>query len=94
MPATTLKISDELKARIVALAAAHGKSPHAYMLEALERDVTQAEWQASFIQDALEAEREMQASNTAYAANDVHDYITKLAKGEKPKRPKAIKWRE
>ena len=94
MSATTLKLPDELKARIVALATAQGKSPHAYMLEALEREAARAEWQQSFVQDALDAEREMQETGIAYDAEDVHAYITQLANGKKPKRPKAIKWRE
>jgi predicted transcriptional regulator len=35
MPAVTLKLPEELKRRINDLAAASGKSPHAFMLDAL-----------------------------------------------------------
>jgi predicted transcriptional regulator len=41
--ATTLKLSEELQARILAQAQAEGKTPHAYIIEALERQEKRAE---------------------------------------------------
>ena len=41
MQPTTLKLPDELKKRIVALAADAGKSVHAYLIEAIDSQTRQ-----------------------------------------------------
>lgn len=48
MSTTTLRIDDALKARLAAAAERAGKTPHAFMLEALAEAVAQAEQDADF----------------------------------------------
>jgi predicted transcriptional regulator len=88
---TTLKLPEELKARIAPLAEAAGKSPHAWMVEALEERVTKSEAYAAFLAEAMEADREMTETGEAYAADDVHAYVKAIIAGEKPERPKPVK---
>jgi len=88
---TTLKLPEPLKARIAPLAEAAGKSPHAWMIEALEERVAQSESYAAFVAEALEAEQEMLRSGEAYAMEDVHRYLLDKLDGKPIKRPKPIK---
>ena len=88
---TTLKLPEPLKARIAPLAEAAGKSPHAWMIEALEERVAQSEAYAAFVAEALEAEQEMLSTGEAYAMEDVHQYLLDKLEGKPVKRPKPIK---
>lgn len=88
---TTLKLPEELKARIAPLAEATGKSPHAWMIEALEARVVKSEAYAEFLAEALEADREMTEMGEGYAAEDVHAYLRAIIAGKEAKRPKPIK---
>jgi predicted transcriptional regulator len=88
---TTLKLPEPLKARIAPLAEAAGKSPHAWMIEALEARVAQSEAYAAFVDEALKAEQEMLRSGEAYAADDVFAYMRDKVAGRPTKRPKPIK---
>lgn len=86
----TLKLPEALKARIESLAEAEGKSPHAWMIEALEECVAQSEIYAAFMADALEADREMTETGLGYAAEDVHRYLLDKIDGKPVKRPELI----
>lgn len=88
---TTLKLPEPLKARIAPLAEAAGKSPHAWMIEALEERVVQSEVYAAFVADALASEQEMLRTGEAYAADDVFTYMRDKLAGKPAKRPKPIK---
>jgi predicted transcriptional regulator len=92
--ATSLKLPRELKTRIAAAADAAGKTPHAFMIEALERETARAEQYDAFIEDAVEAEREHERSGTHYAADDVFAYMSARAAGKRPRRPRPKTWRK
>lgn len=88
---TTLKLPEELKARIAPLAEAEGKSPHAWMVEALEERVAKSEAYAAFLAEAMEADREMTETGIGYAMEDVHAYLIAKLEGKPVKRPKPVK---
>lgn len=88
---TTIKLSPELKARIVRIAKKRGHTPHAFMLEALERQTTREERMQDFVNEALVADRGIDAGDEVYAAADVHAWIGRLARGGRATRPKP--WR-
>jgi predicted transcriptional regulator len=93
MPAsTTLKLPEDLKQRIAPLAESAGKTPHAWMIEALETQAVQAERRKAFVADALAAEHEVQRSGKAHPLKDVRRYMRDLAQGRKVKRPKPANW--
>jgi len=85
---TTLKLPGELKARIAPLADASAKTPHAWMIEALEAQARLAEMRQSFLGDALASAAEVDAGGALYAMQDVHEYIINKTVGKPAKRPK------
>ena len=55
MATTTLRVPEELKARVAELAERAGKTPHAFMLEAIEESVRLAETRALYGRAARKA---------------------------------------
>ena len=88
---TTLKLPEQLKSRIAPLAQAAGKSPHAWMIEALEERVVQSEAYTAFIAEALEAEKQMLETGEAFDADDVFAFLRDKVAGRTAKRPKPVK---
>ncbi|HZP91379.1 MAG TPA: CopG family transcriptional regulator [Burkholderiales bacterium] len=93
MPATTIKLPPELKERVAAVIEGTGKSAHAFMVEAIERQTAIAERRKEFVAEALAAERQMLKTGRGYAAEDVHAYLEAKAQHAKVRRPKAKRWR-
>lgn len=87
---TTLKLPDELKARIAPLAESAGKTPHAWMVEALQAQAELAELREAFLAEALASAAETDAGGPLYAMEDVHAYIRARAAGKKVARPKPM----
>jgi len=92
--ATSLKLPKTLKSRITRLAKRAGESPHAFMLQLLEKQVQAAEQFEQFVADAERADQSMQESGQGYAAADVHSYLNARIAGRKPTRPKPVQWRK
>ena len=92
--ATTLKIAADLKRRVVAAAKAADKSPHAFMLEAIEHQTRLDEQRRAFVADAVAARSETLTSGDGYASADVHRYFAARVRGDRAKRPKVRKWRK
>ena len=92
--ATTLKIAADLKRRVVAAAKAADKSPHAFMLEAIEHQTRLDEQRRAFVADAVAARSEALTSGEGYASADVHRYFAARVRGDRAKRPKVRKWRK
>lgn len=93
MPATTLKLPVELKDRVKAVTEGTGKSPHAFMVEAIEQQTQLAEQRKAFVADALEARRHFLETGKAYAFEDVKNYYAARAAGKPAKRPRLRRWR-
>lgn len=87
---TTLKLPEELKTRIAPLAKSAAKTPHAWMVEALETQARLAEKRLSFINDALASAAEVDAGGKVYEADEVFGYIQALAAGKPANRPKPV----
>lgn len=92
--ATSIKLPAPLKDRVDAAAEAAGKTPHAFMVDAIERETARAEAFSEFVADALRAEREHERTGLHYDADDVLRYMTARAKGKPARRPKAKSWRK
>lgn len=91
--ATSLKLPTALKTRIDRLAKKGDESPHALMVRALEAQVEAMEQHEAFLEDAVRADRVMEATGLGYEAGEVHDYLRARAAGRKAKRPKPVAWR-
>ena len=88
---TTLKIPDDLRARLAAQAEAEGKTPHAYMLDALKEKAERADRRREYLEAGAAALREYERTGIAYAMEDVEKYILGVAAGKTPRRPRPIK---
>lgn len=90
MSTTTLKLPADLKARIAPLAAAAGKTPHAWMVEALQAQVGLAELRSAFIEEAHRSAAEVDAGGAVFAMEDVAAYLKGRLAGRRTKRPAAL----
>jgi predicted transcriptional regulator len=91
MAATSLKISDELKSELERIAAREHKTPHAYMVDVLTRDVERKRLQERFAADAAQAEAEALHLRKSISLNDAFAYIDP-AKGARVRRPRPKRW--
>jgi predicted transcriptional regulator len=88
MPATSIRLPDELKQRIDALAAATGKTAHAFMLDALAETAESMERQQAFETEAERRWLEYQRTGEYVTLEDMRAYAKGLAAGKKPPKPK------
>lgn len=92
MPATSLKLPDDLKRRIDALITKTEQSAHAFMIEAIRREIEREEKRRAFLDDARESEEEARRSVKAFDAQDAFTYLAAKVEGKKVRRPRARKW--
>ena len=78
MPVTTVKLSEELKRRVVRLVARTGTSVHAFMLHAVEQ--------------ALAAREAFAHTGKGHSMETVADYARARARGESARRPRSRRW--
>ena len=90
---TTLKLTEELKSRLAALAESEGRSLHAYLIESLEKQAERAERRRDYLAAGDAALADFRKTGIAYAMEDVERYIVALSSGKKAPRPKAAKAR-
>ena len=91
---TTLKVPDALKRRVAAAAEAADKSPHAFMLDAIERQTRLDEDRRAFVSEAVAARGDALKSAEGYAMSEVHRYLAAKVRGKKVKPPKPRAWRK
>ena len=84
---TTLKLPEELKSRIARLAESAGKTPHAFMVEALEAETQRSELRRDFVSAALKAEQEVVTYGEVYAMDAVHRHFADKLAGKPARRP-------
>lgn len=87
MGTTTIRLSDDLKGRIERLAAASGKSTHAFMVDALSESAALMERQQAFDADVEKRWRKYQRTGEHFLHDDVVAYAKALAAGKKPALP-------
>ena len=88
---TTLKLPEQLKARVTEAAASAGQSAHAFMLEAIEQQTQLAERRRSFVGAALAAEQEVAQYGLVHDGDEVLAYLKSLLEGRKASRPRKRK---
>ena len=82
---TSLKLPDELKARISELAVSENMTAHAYMVETLDRATLQALRHREFLASAKESKAAYERDSVAFAHEDmVRHFRAKLAGVEAP----------
>lgn len=88
---TTIRIEDELKARVAAAARRAGKTVHAFILDAISRTVEQAEQDDAFHQVAEERWAKLLATGDTVPWDDAKAWIEARSRGERPGKPPARK---
>ena len=95
MSTTTIRIEDDLKARVAAAAEQMGKSAHAFIVDALAQTVAQVELDAAFHTLAEERWANIRTTGKTVAWDDAKTYLAARANaksdGERPQKPTARK---
>jgi predicted transcriptional regulator len=84
---TTIRLPPKLRARLRALAKETGRSAHSLIVEGVERHTAYEEQMRSLVKEALAADAEIERLGKVYRAEDVHAWMTRLARGEPASRP-------
>jgi len=84
---TTIRIAATLKARLTAAAARPGKSPHAFILDAIAQTVEQSEIDAEFHHIADERWATLRATGKTVAWDDAKTWLTARSHGQRPPKP-------
>jgi predicted transcriptional regulator len=91
MRTTTIRLPDDLRARVEKVAVARGSSAHSFMVEAVARAAEQEERRLDFEAEAERRLRHMARTGEYLTLEDLRPYAQALARGEKPERPKVRK---
>jgi len=87
MPTTTIRIEDTLKARLAAAAARTGKTPHAFILDAIAQTVEQSEVDAAFHRIADERWTDFLATGKTVAWEDTKTWLAARSRGQRLPKP-------
>jgi predicted transcriptional regulator len=91
MSTTTIRIEDELKARVAAAAQQAGKTAHAFILDAIAQTVEQVELDNAFNAVADQRWATIQSSGKTVAWDDARAYLAARALGRPARKPAARK---
>lgn len=93
MSTTTIRLEDDLKARIAAAAERAGKSAHGFILDAITQTVAQAELDEEFHLIADKRWAKVLETGKTVPWDDAKAYLKARARGERPRKPAARKLR-
>ena len=91
MTTTTIRIEDDLKARVAAAAERSGKTAHAFILEAIARTVEQVEIDDEFHRIADQRWARVLATGKTVPWDEARAYLEGRARGERVRKPAARK---
>lgn len=91
MSTTTIRIEDDLKARVAAAADRAGKSAHAFILDAIAQTVEQIELDDEFQRVADSRWAKVLATGKTVAWDQAKAFLEARSRGERPRRPAARK---
>ena len=87
MPTTTIRIDEDLKARVAAAAAREGKTAHAFIVDAIAQSVDQVELDDAFRHLADERWAKVLATGKTVPWDDAKSWIEARARGERISKP-------
>ena len=91
MPTTTVRLDEQLKARIARAAERSGMTPHAFIVDAIAQTVERAERRDAFHHEAEQRWNEVLAKEETISWSDLRGYLLKRAAGQAPPKPPARK---
>jgi predicted transcriptional regulator len=89
MSTTTIRIDDDLKARVAAAAERAGKTAHAFILDAIEQTVEQVEQDEAFHRLADERWARLLDTGKSVPWDDARAHLEARARGDKARKPAA-----
>ncbi|MBV8210687.1 MAG: DUF1778 domain-containing protein [Burkholderiaceae bacterium] len=92
MSTTTIRLPEDLKARVAAAAARAGKTPHSFILEAVAEKTEQAERRNEFYDLGEKRFAQIVKSGEAIPWSEMRKYLEDRLAGKKPPRPKSRKF--
>jgi len=87
MPTTTIRLEDDLKDRVAAAAERTGRTSHAFILDAIEQTVAQAEFDAELKRVAGARWKNLVAKGESVGWSDAKRYLEARAAGKRATRP-------
>ena len=93
MTTTTIRLENDLKARVAAAAEREGKTAHAFILDAIARTVEQAELEEAFQRVAEERWTKMLNTGKTVPWDDAKTYLKARAFGGRARKPAARRLR-
>lgn len=87
MSTTTIRIEDDLKARIAAAAERVGKTSHAFILDAIVQMVEQSELDTEFHRIADSRWTQALTTGKTVPWDEARVYLEARARGERPRKP-------
>lgn len=88
-PTTTIRIPDELKARLAKLAEQEGTSTHSLILDAIAEKADALERRQSFLAEARERYERYLETGEAIPWDEMRDYLRQRVRGESSEPPRA-----
>lgn len=93
-PTTTIRLSDELKARLARLAEQEGTSTHSLILDAIAEKAESLERRQAFHEEASERLAEMEATDMGIEWNEMKRYLRARVAGKDVPMPVAKRIRD
>ena len=91
MATTTIRIEDALKLRVAVAAEIAGKTPHAFILDAIAATVEQVELETEFDSIAERRWASIVATGKTVPWEAARQHLLARSRGERPQRPAAQK---
>ena len=91
MTTTTIRIEDDLKARVAAAAERAGKTAHAFILDAIAQTVEQAELDEALHRIAETRWTKLLETGKSVPWDEAKSWIEARSRGERPRKPVARK---
>lgn len=91
MPTTTIRLPEDLKARVAAAAERTGKTSHSFILEAIAEKTQQEEQRGDFEELAEKRYAEIVASGKTIPWREMRTYLESRLLGKTARRPSAKK---
>lgn len=88
MPLVSVKLPESTKQRVADMAAAHGSTSHAVMVQAIESAVERSQTYDAFVDDALKAREAVYESGKVYDGAEFAAYLRAKVRGEKVAKPR------
>lgn len=81
MSTTTIRLPEELKARVAAAAERSGQTPHGFILDAIAEKTDLAERRADFVQTAQGRLERLASNGESVDWSEARDYLAQRAAG-------------